>query len=299
MPVGRTFDGSTPRAPRLYAVRDYLHARRLRRAVARAAITNRPVYLCSYPKTGRTWLRFLLSAYIDRAFGCGIGIDLQSMFSVIPNLSTHRRRGIGVFCLRADGRVPLVLASHAGYESGEFDERNDAIFLLRGVHDVIVSSYFHATRQRREGERYRGDLRSFLHDPYKGVARFVRYHNSWAEVLGRTHSHILTYESLRAEPVDTFHALLEFLGLPIDDTLIAEVVRSGEFDTMQALERRTGVDGQRYDRSDPESLRMRRGRVGGHTEYLSSQEIAEIRDACRKQLSPRARALFEDRGLEV
>jgi alcohol sulfotransferase len=299
VPVGHTIDGSRPLAPRLYALRNRIHARWLRHVVARAAVANRPVYLCSYPKTGRTWLRYLLAGYIDRVFGCDIGVDLQTMFGVVPNLSMHRRRGIGAFRLRGDSRVPLVLASHAPREVGGFDERNDAIFLLRGVHDVIVSSFFHASRQRRSGERYRGDLRAFITDPNKGVERFVRYHNTWAEALSRMRHHVVTYEDISRDPRATFRRVLEFLALPIEEDELTEVVRRGEFDAMQALERRTGIDGQRYDRGDPESLRMRRGRIGGHSEYLSADDVSAITEICRARLVPAARALFEEHGLDI
>jgi alcohol sulfotransferase len=93
--------------------------------------------------------------------------------------------------------------------------------------------------------------------------------------------------------------VLVFLDLPIDEAELAAVVRSGEFGAMQALERRTGIDGQRHDRSDPEALRMRRGRIGGYEEYLSPDDVAEITEMCRKRLSPAARVLFDRQGLAI
>jgi hypothetical protein len=271
----------------------------LRRAVTKAAAGGRAAYLCSYPKTGRTWFRFMLSTYIDLALECGIGVDLTSMFSVLPNLSTHRLRGISKFRLRGDARAPLVLASHLPYEPYLFEVDNDVVFILRDVRDVVVSSYFHATRQRRQAERYHGEIDEFIADPHKGVSRFVRYHNSWANALTRHRALVLTYEGMKSDPVSTLASAARFLDLPIVDTAVATAVKRADFSRMQALEQRSGIEGQQYDPSAPESRRMRRGEVGGYHRYLSADGIAEIARRCREELSPGARRLFEQHGLEI
>ena len=71
------------------------------------------------------------------------------------------------------------------------------------------------------------------------------------------------------------------------------------FDQMQSLERNRGIKGQQYDRTDPESLRVRKGRVGGYTDYLDEEDISRITEACRAQLTPAARELFELHGLAI
>ena len=299
MPISRTIDGSRPRSPRLDALRAYLYGFPLRLAVSRPIARNRPVYLCSYPKTGRTWLRYLLAAYMDDVLGLGQGIDLANMFGVIPNLSLHQRRGIAAFRLRGDERAPLLLATHAAYDSTTFTRAADVLLLLRGVHDVIVSSFFHATRQRREPERFRGSLSEFIDDPYKGLPRFVHYHNAWAEQVGRRPVHVATYESLQAEPLVALRAILEFLQLPIEETALERARAHASFDAMQSEERERGIGGQHYDRSDPEALRVRKGRIGGYKEYLAEDEVGRISAECRRHLTPGALDLFAGYGLEI
>jgi alcohol sulfotransferase len=299
MPISRTIDGSRPRNPRLDALRAYLYGFPLRLAVSRPIARNRPVYLCSYPKTGRTWLRYLLAAYMDDVLGLGRGINLTNMFGVIPNLSLHQQRGIAGFRLRGDERAPLLLATHAAYDSTTFARSADVLLLLRGVHDVVVSSFFHATRQRREAERFRGSLSSFIDDPYKGLPRFVHYHNAWAEQVGRRHAHVATYESLHAEPLAALRAILEFLELPIDEDALERAREHASFDAMQSEELERGIGGQHYDRSDPEALRVRKGRIGGYREYLAEGDIARISAECRRQLTPRALDMFARYGLDI
>jgi hypothetical protein len=299
MPVSRTSDGATPRYPRIDGLRAQLYGLPLRMLVRRPLARNRPIYFCSFPKTGRTWLRFLLCRYIDDLFKLGIDPDLASMFAIIPNLSLHQRRGVMVFRLRGDDRVPMVLASHAPFDNARFAVGTDLLLMIRGVHDVVVSSYFHSTRQRREAERFNGSLADFIEDPYKGVARLARYYNGWAEQLPNSRVCVTTYERLQSQPDDEVAAVLEFLGLPVDLDALARARVQASFDSMQSLERTGGIEGQEYDRSDPESLRMRKGQVGGYRVYLDDAEIARINSLCRDQLSPRALHLFADNGLDI
>lgn len=299
MPVARTIDGSTPRHPRLDALRARVYGVPLRMAVSKPFVRNRPVYFCSYPKTGRTWLRFLLSDYMARVFELDTDVDLSNMFEVLPNLSMHRRRGIRAFAYRDDLRVPLVLATHAPFDAALFARRTDIVLLLRGVHDVIVSSYFHSTRQRRESERFRGSLCDFIDDPYKGVARFARYYNDWAVQVGRAPSLIATYERLHSDQEAALLALLEFLRLPLDNDALTAAREAAAFDAMKSLERREGVDGRRHDPSDPEAMRVRKGRVGGYTEYLDGRDIERISQLCHRTMSAQALDLFERNGLRI
>ncbi len=299
MPVARTIDGATPRNPRLDALRAYLYGFPLRMLVKQPLARNRPVYFCSYPKTGRTWLRFLLSRYLDDVFDLGVDANLTNMFSIIPNLSLHQRRGLANFKLRGDKRAPMLLASHDPFDNSRFAVGTDVLLMVRGAHDVIVSSYFHSTRQRRESERFRGTLSEFIEDPFKGVARFTRYYNGWVEQLANGRSYVTSYERLATDTPSEVTSILEFLELPVDVSAISRAQADASFGAMQSRERDEGITGQKYDRADPESLRMRKGKVGGYRDYLDGREIARIDTLCREQLTPLARRVFDENSLMI
>ena len=42
-------------------------------------------FIASFPKSGRTWLRFILANYLNRLLSLGLELDLRSMFGLIPN----------------------------------------------------------------------------------------------------------------------------------------------------------------------------------------------------------------------
>jgi alcohol sulfotransferase len=51
---------------------------------------------------------------------------------------------------------------------------------------------------------------------------------------------------------------------------------------MQKIEKEKCIVGHSYDTGDSESKRMRKGRVGGYTEYLNDMDVQYIRDACHQ-----------------
>ena len=245
--------------------------------------------LASYPKSGRTWFRFILSTYLVGLYGLEPALDLYSTFTVMPNFDLDPERGLPAFGFEGHAPpVPLIAVSHRPYSRLWLRQR-PVIFMLREPKDVLVSSYFHATRQKH---RFSGEIDAFLHDPDQGIAALTEYLNGWSAGL-RRHPHIvLSYEKLTRDPVGETAGVLAFLGVEIRPDLLARAVEAGRFQNMQKLELSKGLPGHRYDRNDGESLRMRRGQVGGFVDYLTPAQIALIDEACDRRLTPGTKALL-------
>lgn len=251
--------------------------------------------LASYPKSGRTWFRFILSSYLAKAFGLELTPDLHSMFKVMPNFDMESVRGLPAFVF-ADHRPrpPLIAVSHLPYSRLRF-RTLPAIFMLRDPRDVMVSSYFHATRQKH---RFRGDIGGFLRDPEQGVASLTSYLNGWSAGLHHRRHIVLSYENLSREPHAETARVLAFLGVEVRPRLLADAVEAAKFQNMQVLEQATGLPGHDYDRNDSESLRMRRGKVGGFADYLTAEQIEFIERTCDRELTAEARAILQPTGFQ-
>jgi alcohol sulfotransferase len=244
-------------------------------------------FLVSYPKSGRTWLRYILSHYLAGLAELGFEPDLNSTFRVLPNFDLLPDRGLPAFVGKSE-RLPLIAVSHLAYAPALF-HRRPVILKVRDPRDVTVSAYFHQTRQKR---RFSGTMADFIEDPDLGVPAIIAYHNGWANALLERKHLVVSYERLRADPHKESAAILDFLDLPIDRGLLEAAIAAGDFDRMRSLEIEDGIPGHRYDRLDGEALRMRKGKVGGFTDYLSATEIARIETLCQTGLSPAAKALF-------
>ena len=162
------------------------------------------------------------------------------------------------------------------------------ILLVRDPRDAFVSLYMQMihrapeTRQRVK-EKNVGDL---LRDRRYGIVSIIKTMNNWFTELGqRQNFTLLHYESLRATPEQNFRALLATLG---EDSPDAEAFKYAlefsDFANMQRLEA-TGVFDSKILRSrdvrNPESFKVRRGKVGGYRDYLSPEDQAFAADALK------------------
>ncbi|MFB9050919.1 sulfotransferase domain-containing protein [Sphingobium indicum] len=263
----------------------------LRLAAARA-----DAFLVSYPKSGRTWLRYLLSCYFAESAKLGFEPDLTSTFRILPNFDRDPVRGIDAFIGRTgEAGLPLILVSHLPYRERLFLDR-PVLFLVRDPRDVIVSAYFHATRHKKS---FSGDMAAFLDEPKYGMAALIAYLNGWAAGLaGRPH-HLISYEHMLAEPMPAVAGILAFLGVEPQPEMLARAVAAAQFDRMRDKERDGGIPGHDYDRNDDQSLRMRSGKAGAFGEWLRPDQADLVLERCRSDLSPRALALLAATGVDL
>jgi len=108
---------------------------------------------------------------------------------------------------------------------------------------------------------------TFLRHPRFGIAVMVEVMNGWITEFGdRSDFTIVRYEDLRAEPARLFHELLRAIGeKQIDENVFGPAIDFSDFRNMQKLEA-AGEFGSKIlqprDREDPESFKVRQGKVG-------------------------------------
>lgn len=272
--------------------------RRIR--MARAAATA-DAFLASYPKSGRTWFRFILSHYfaqtIPRSAAQPNGtIDLFSMFGIVPNFDLDPVRGIPAFRHQMQRpQLPLIFVTHHHYRRSLFLGR-PVIFMVRDPRDVMVSAFFHATRHKH---RFSGTVDAFIADEGQGLPALIDYLNGWAEGLQSRESAVLSYEELTRDTVGASARIIEFLGHTPAEEALRKSVAAADFGAMRELELQGGLPAHDYDRTDAESLRMRRGKVGGFEDYLSDAQLERIQEYCEKGLVPSAKRLVARTGMKL
>jgi hypothetical protein len=111
--------------------------------------------------------------------------------------------------------------------------------------------------------------------------------NDWInEFSGRDNFTLVRYEALRASPAEHFRDLLALLGESTPDiTIFQEALEFSRFENMQKLEAAGAFDSKILrpgDVRDPESFKVRRGKVGGYREYLSPEDQEYAADALTK-----------------
>lgn len=151
------------------------------------------------------------------------------------------------------------------------------VLLTRDPRDTAVSGYFQVAN-RLEG--YGSDIAAFIRDPHYGVEKIVRFNLAWAKLASRFRTVLtITYEELHVNPVATLSRVATFLGQPRSSAEIRRAVEAGDFERMQQKER-SGEYAKRYGAvlsprasDDANSLKVRRGKIGGYRDYLNDDDL--------------------------
>jgi hypothetical protein len=248
------------------------------------------VLVISFTKSGRTWLRVLISNYYARRFELSErelidGGNFHDQVAAVPK----------VF-FAPDTKFPYPELGPAEVEARPWQK---VVFLVRDPRDVAVSLYFHIRHRASERELRRKkipvaaralDLDAFVLDPAFGAARAVGYMNRWAAEQGRLpQAHVLRYEELRADTAGAFTALLRFLGEPAEPALVAEVVAFAAFGSLQQKEREGFFASDRLGQTtagSTETGKVRQGRVGGYRDQLLPATVAALDRQVAETLDP-------------
>jgi hypothetical protein len=102
---------------------------------------------------------------------------------------------------------------------------------------------------------------------------------------------VVRYEDLRARPHETLARVLEFLGTPASPAQIADAVQFASYDNMKRMEQQRvfWLSGGRLvpkDRSNPNSYKVRRGKVAGYRDDFDAAQLAEIDRLVETTLDP-------------
>lgn len=184
-------------------------------------------FLVSYPRSGNTWVRFLLGSYFY-----GDKFDFLTRENYIPAIMGNTNRDL----LKA--QRPRILKSHSQY----CPKYPKVIYLLRDPRDVMVSLFRwmikNPTKRRKINS---AEFETFAKYFFEGDFKFGRWDNhisQWKINSGKIKNGILfiKYEDLKKETVSELKKILLFLDRGVNDKLILKSIEAASFNRMKKLE---------------------------------------------------------------
>ncbi|MFW6132946.1 MAG: sulfotransferase domain-containing protein [Planctomycetota bacterium] len=266
------------KAPLLFRIRAQLR----KTAPARWAYRRRwnrmaDVMLLSFPKAGRTWLRMLLAKTL--ATHCDVADDRLMDLQHTPGVPRIKPKHDDNPHLKTPGELVTRKTEYADHK---------VILLVRDIRDLAVSAYFEATRRRQQ---FVGDISQFLRCQRGGVDTMIRFYNIWAANRNVPRGFCLVrYEDLHADASAEVRRILDFVGVEgVTDETIRQAVAFASFENMNRMERTDALASDRLrpgDPADPESYKVRRGKVGGYRDYMDPADAEMVRRKMVEQLDP-------------
>ncbi len=238
-------------------------------------IKNCDILVLSIGKSGRTWLRVMINKYISLAYNISFGLE---------DLSTN------------DDTIPSIFYTHEMWEHfskatisqkvlgkyvipDKFLMTKKVVLLYRDPRDILVSLYFHMAK--RSKKRVHIKLADLLWNQNIGIRRIIQVLNEWRQRLENHPSCFwISYEDLKFDPFKNFVNILRFIFLNrVSEDLAKQAVEFADFKNMKKMEAKGEFKSkilQPGDPSDPDSYKVREGKVGGYVHHFSKEELCYL-----------------------
>jgi hypothetical protein len=226
------------------------------------------VFLVSFPKSGNTWTRFLVSNLVHPEREASFG----NLRELIPDQNGESKRVFDHL------PRPRIIKSHECFEP----RCRQVIYIVRDPRDVVISLYHYHRKRRRIEEDC--SLETYVERFLAGTAW---PHGSWGENVGswlltrRKHPQflLLRYEDMLTDTVGELARIAGFLGICTTVERVSEAVARSSVDQMRKSEKTEGhlsglTRGSRKDLSF-----VRAARSGGWRSELSASQAAKIEAA--------------------
>lgn len=191
-------------------------------------IGDKDIFLASYPKSGNTWLKFILSELMS-----GQNIDFASCEKVIPHVGSHYS-GL---------RLPngaRVIKTHEKYR----EDYRKAIYIVRDGRDVAVSYYHQWINNQKKGKEcsFHYFLGKFLKGEIGNVGSWHESVNSWIQAGDQCELMIIKYEDCFLNIQEIIHNLVTFIGLDVSEANVMSSIEMNSKDRMRGKEITGGGD---------------------------------------------------------
>ena len=251
------------------------------------------VVFVSFGKSGRTWLRVMVS----------------HLFRVMYDLPKNAILGFDNFH-NLNSKVPKTFFTHDNYIkdfTGDFETKKPfydktVVLLARDPRDVAVSQFFQwkhrvkPTKVAINNYPPRGSdisLFDFVMGDNGGSMKAVTdFLNLWAKEAHKVKQfHLLRYEDLRARPHEELRKLLDFMDVDATEEHVNAAVEYSSYENMKKMEskqqfRLAGGRMVPRDKDNPDSYKVRRAKVGGYRDYFTDEQVDAIDTRLAETLDP-------------
>jgi hypothetical protein len=222
-------------------------------------------FIASYPRSGNTWLRFVLFDIL--VTGQTSGFD--EVNHIVAEVGLH---GPSIPLLPGEGRL---IKTHESYRS----VYKKAIYLVRDVRDVVLSEFAYQKALGWIPDDFDLFLRQFLGGEVNPFSPWHQHVAGWVDSpLARGPDFLLIkFEEMRKNTEHTVTTVLNFLGVVVDPQSVRNAIANNTVKRMQEKEARDPQFSDRPPEAGSEESRfIRSGSIGGWHERLTSKHIEMI-----------------------
>ena len=273
------------------------------------------IWIASYPKSGNTWVRSLLSSYLYSEDGV-FNFDLLRNIDQFPNQKSFDFflkdltdiKKVSQYWIAAQDKINLkgeniFLKTHSALctlENNSFTNKNNTkavIYVVRDPRNVITSVSNHFSKSIEESYTFITNSNKLLTNEEWGKKTF-----GITSVLGSWSDHYNSWRNINFAPIlivkyenllkDTKNSLIEiikflskFIDIKINDQKIMNAVNSCSFENLARKERTEGFFESVYSKKDNDKINFfHLGKKNDWRTLLNSEFKNKIRISFKKEM---------------
>lgn len=208
--------------------------------------------LVSYPKSGRSWVRYALTQ-----LGHGRNVLFQH----------------DGFEFNDGSRPPLDF--DVARRRTVYAPPRRVVYLAREPRDIIVSLFHQITGRFRDFFGFQGDISAFIRDDYFGAHNLHRFQQMWDRLCSEGVALKVSYEECHADFQHTLARIVGHYGLDVDAGRLRMAAEAASFENMREVES-SGAFPEPWLRLRNGAPKVRQGKVAGYLDVLSPIDIAYL-----------------------
>jgi len=230
------------------------------------------VIIASFPRSGRTWVRFFIANYLNEYYKLKKDVSWENFAELSPGPLCDKESGL----LNYPENIPRVIFSHNWYIAKHFKNRR-VVYITRNFLDILISCYFFR-KYRDEDFPKSISINQFIQKEFNFKKAFKRI-NFFSERLKLAKKiWILSYEKLRKNPKKKFRQLLDYLNFEYQEDCFEKSFYNSSFKQMHKDETLQ----KKY--KSKEKFHTRKGKIKDYDEYLNDDIVNFVKEKASKQL---------------
>lgn len=214
------------------------------------------LWLVSFPKSGNTWMRFILGNIMIKYCEKNTKMTFNNMQNIIPDIYIDNGFSLDL----GFSSFPRIIKTHENYNKNY----HKAIYMVRDPKDVMVS-YYHFLKDGHKKNII--NFSEFLKDKNFGLEKWCKNVKSWHKKANI----LIKFENLKISPEKEIKKIITFLNLEIKDNIILESIYESNFKKMKEMEDRDNSWKKKHN-LDTEYKFMRKGEMNEGINYFSEKD---------------------------
>ena len=184
------------------------------------------IFIVEFPKSGITWLSTIIANINLMESGLKQRATYYNIQQLIPDI--HISRNISDKAIWPFPNIRFI-KSHFKY----CPLYKNIIYLVRNPVSVL-NSYYNFTISRKQ---FKGSFKKFINDSKFGIEAWIRHVDGWMKKNNSQRMHVIKFEELKDNPIQTIRDLYTNLGIMAEKNTIENAIELANITNMKISEK--------------------------------------------------------------